>query len=59
MKKYAAGSNEGHIVRRNKGNISKILGKKRKLSIEMIRNLHDKLNISYDILMKGYDLETA
>ena len=47
------------ILEENKGNISKILGKKRKLSIEMIRNLHDKLNISYDILMKGYDLETA
>ncbi|GAI77716.1 unnamed protein product [marine sediment metagenome] len=47
------------IFEENKGNISKILVKKRKLSIEMIRNLHDTLNISYDILMKGYDLETA
>ena len=47
------------ILEENKGNISKILGGKRKLSIEMIRNLHDKLNISYDILMKGYDLETT
>ena len=46
------------ILGENKGNISKILGKRRKLSIKMIRNLHEKLNISYDILMKGYDLET-
>ncbi len=46
------------ILEDNKGNISKILGKKRKLSIAMIRKLHKKLNISYDILMKQYDLET-
>lgn len=46
------------ILEENKGNISKILGKKRKLSIAMIRKLHEKLNISYDILMKQYDLET-
>jgi len=45
------------ILEDNKGNISKILGKKRKLSIAMIRRLHENLNISYDILMKQYDLE--
>ena len=44
------------IIEDNKGNISKILGKKRKLSIAMIRRLHENLNISYDILMKQYDL---
>jgi len=33
---------------------SEILNKKRKLSIEMIRYLHQKMNISADVLMQVY-----
>ena len=40
----------------NKGNISKILNKKRKLSIEMIRKLHELLKIPYSVLMQDYSL---
>jgi len=40
----------------NKGNISKVLNRKRKLSIEMIRNLSKYLHIPADILIKDYPL---
>ncbi len=40
----------------NKGNISKVLNKKRKLSLEMIRNLSTYLHIPADILIKDYAL---
>jgi HTH-type transcriptional regulator/antitoxin HigA len=33
---------------------SEILNKKRKLSIEMIRHLHQKMNISADVLIQDY-----
>ena len=33
---------------------SEILNKKRKLSIEMIRYLHQKMNISADVLIQDY-----
>jgi len=39
-----------------KGNISKVLNRKRKLSIEMIRNLSKYLHIPTDILIKDYPL---
>ena len=35
----------------NKGNVSKVLSRKRNLSIEMIRNLHKGLRIPLDILI--------
>ena len=41
----------------NKGNISKVLNRKRKLSIEMIRNLSKYLHIPADILIKDYALK--
>lgn len=40
----------------NKGNISKVLNRKRKLSIEMIRKLSKYLHIPADILIKDYAL---
>ena len=40
----------------NKGNISKVLNKKRKLTLEMIRNISKHLHIPADILIKDYRL---
>ena len=40
----------------NKGNISKVLNRKRKLSIEMIRKLSSSLHIPADILIQDYPL---
>jgi HTH-type transcriptional regulator / antitoxin HigA len=37
-----------------KSRSSEILNKKRKLSLEMIRKLHDKLNIPTDVLIQAY-----
>ena len=37
-----------------KSRVSEILNKKRKLSIEIIRKLHDKLGIPTDVLIKEY-----
>ena len=38
----------------SKGRVSEILNRKRKLSLEMIRNLHEKLNIPLESLFKAY-----
>ena len=43
----------------NKGNISKVLNRKRKLSLEMIRNLSKCLHIPADILIKDYALNNS
>lgn len=37
-----------------KSRASEILNKKRKLSLDMIRQLHDKLNIPTDVLIQSY-----
>ena len=37
-----------------KSRVSEIFSKKRKLSLNMIRNLHDKLNIPYESLIGNY-----
>lgn len=37
-----------------KSRASEILSKKRKLSLEMIRQLHEKLNIPTDVLIQSY-----
>ena len=37
-----------------KSRASEILNKKRKLTLEMIRNLHSKLNIPTDVLIQSY-----
>ena len=41
----------------SRARVSEILNKKRPLTGRMIRNLHDGLGISYDILMQRYPLE--
>lgn len=37
-----------------KSRVTEILNKKRKLTLNMIRNLHEKLNIPYESLMADY-----
>ena len=37
-----------------KSRASEILNKKRKLSLEMVRQLHEKLNIPTDVLIQAY-----
>lgn len=37
-----------------KSRVSEIFSKKRKLNIQMIRNLHDKMNIPYESLISDY-----
>jgi HTH-type transcriptional regulator/antitoxin HigA len=37
-----------------KGRVSEILNKKRKLTLEMIRKLHEALHISTDVLVQEY-----
>jgi HTH-type transcriptional regulator/antitoxin HigA len=37
-----------------KSRASEILNRKRKLSLEMIRQLHEKLNIPTDVLIQTY-----
>ncbi len=39
------------------GRVSEVLGKRRPLSIKMIRNLHDVLGISADVLITPYAIE--
>lgn len=39
-----------------KNRVSEILHRKRKLTIEMIRNLSRRLNISVEVLVKDYEL---
>ena len=45
------------ILGYRKAYISKILAKKMPLSINLIRKLHGKLCIPYDILMKEYKIK--
>ncbi len=37
-----------------KSRVSEIFARKRKLNLEMIRRLHDKMNIPYESLIKDY-----
>ena len=37
-----------------KSRVSEIFSRKRKLTLKMIKNLHDKLNIPYESLIGGY-----
>ena len=43
----------------NKVRVSEVLNKKRRLTLDMIRNLHDNLSIPYDSLLNRYELQTA
>ncbi|MBP6979091.1 MAG: hypothetical protein PHD61_10570 [Bacteroidales bacterium] len=40
-----------------KSRVSEILNRKRKLTVEMIRNLHKRLNLSPDLLISDYKME--
>jgi len=42
----------------DKASVSKVLHKKRKLTIEMVRNLNEKLEMPFDALLKDYTLQT-
>ena len=39
-----------------KSRVSEILNKKRKLTVEMIRNLNQKLNLSPELLISDYQI---
>lgn len=41
-----------------KSRVSEILNKKRKLTVEMIRNLNQKLNLSPELLISDYQIVT-
>ncbi len=43
----------------SKSGFSKILSRKRALSLEMIKKLHKAFNMPYDILMSDYELDLA
>ena len=43
----------------NKVRVSEVLNKKRRLTLDMERNLHNNLNIPYDSLLNIYELQTA
>ncbi len=38
------------------GRVSEVMNKKRKLTLPMIRKLHDGLGISYEVLIQDYEL---
>ena len=40
----------------NKSRVSEVLNKKRKLTLDMIRNLHHQLNIPFENLLREYRL---
>lgn len=40
----------------SKSRISEVLNRKRKLTLNMIRQLHEKLNLSIELLVKDYKL---
>lgn len=40
----------------NKSRVSEVLNKKRKLTLEMIRNLHENLNIPFENLLGEYSV---
>lgn len=40
----------------SKSRVSEVLGRKRKLSLEMIRNLSERLNLSINTLIRDYQL---
>jgi len=43
----------------SRGKVSEVLNRKRPLSIEMIRRLHDGLGIPAEVLIQPYELEAA
>ena len=43
----------------NKVRVSEILNKKRRLTLDMIRNIHEDLDIPFESLLNRYDLQSA
>jgi len=43
----------------NKSRVSEVLNKKRKLTLDMIRNLHESLNIPFENLLGEYRVEVS
>ena len=43
----------------NKSRVSEVLNKKRKLTLDMIRNLHEKLNIPFENLLGEYSIQAS
>ena len=43
----------------NKVRVSEVLNKKRKLTLDMIRNIHENLDIPFESLLNRYDLQSA
>ncbi len=41
----------------NKASVSRVLNRKRPLNLEMIRNLHDRFKIPYEVLMPKYETD--
>ena len=54
MEQFDYSQNDLATVIGLKSRASEILNKKRKLSLEMIRNLHDKLKIPTEVLIQSY-----
>ncbi len=46
-----------NLLRINKSTLSNVLNYRKRLSLDMIRALHKKFKISYDILMQEYELK--
>lgn len=42
-----------------KSRVSEVLNRKRKLTLKMIRNLHEKLNIPYESLISDYEVTST
>ena len=43
----------------NKVRVSEVLNKKRRLTLDMIRNIHEDLDIPFESLLNRYDLQSA
>ena len=43
----------------NKVRVSEVLNKKRRLTLDMIRNVHESLDIPFESLLNSYDLQSA
>ncbi len=43
----------------NKVRVSEVLNKKRRLTLDMIRNIHEELHIPFENLLNKYELESA
>jgi len=47
------------VIFGNKVRVSEILNKKRRLTLDMIRSIHENLDIPFESLLNKYDLKSA